>query len=110
MEKISLTALAHEELEAARNVSSGRASKTVYGGQTHSLRQTVIALVGGEQLHEHENPGEATVFVLQGHVEMSAGDAVTSGVTGDLLVVPDERHALAAVEDSVVLFTVAKRL
>ena len=110
MEKISLTALAHQELEAARNVSSGRASKTVYGGQAHSLRQTVIALVGGEELHEHENPGEATVLVLQGHVEMSAGDVVISGVTGDLLVVPDERHALAAVEDSVVVLTVAKRL
>jgi quercetin dioxygenase-like cupin family protein len=110
MEKISLTSLAHEELEAARNTSSGRASRTVYGGHTHSLRQTLIALVGGEELSEHENPGEATVFVLEGHVELSSGDAVTSGHFGDLLMVPDARHALAAVEDSVVVLTVAMHL
>jgi quercetin dioxygenase-like cupin family protein len=110
MDKISLTRLADEQLELARNASSGRASKTVYGGHTQSLRQTVIALVGGEQLHEHENPGEATVLVLQGRVELAAGQAVSTGVTGDLLVVPDARHALAAVDDSVVVLTVARRL
>jgi quercetin dioxygenase-like cupin family protein len=107
MDKISLTVVAHEQLEAARNVSSGRSSKTVYGGQAHTLRQTVIALVGGEELQEHENPGEATVFVLQGRVELSAGGTVSTGVTGDLLVAPDARHALAAREDSVVVLTVA---
>jgi len=41
---------------------------TVYGGHEHVLRQTVIALVGGSRLEEHENPGEAT-----GHVRWERG-------------------------------------
>ena len=110
MDKISLTRLAREQLQTARNASSGCASKTVYGGHKLSLRQTVIAVLGGERLIEHENPGEATVFVLQGRVEVSAGKAVSTGVTGELLILPDARHALAAVEDSVVVLTVARRL
>ena len=109
MDKVSLATVASDELQAARNTSSGRASKTVYGDHTHSLRQTVIALVGGAALNEHDSPGEATVFVLQGCVELSAGDDVCTGRSGDLLVVPGERHALAALEDSVVVLTVALR-
>ena len=44
MEKSSLTALAREQLELARGASSGRSSRTVYGGHEHVLRQTMIAL------------------------------------------------------------------
>jgi len=110
VEKVSLTDLAHTQLEAARRSSSGRASKTVYGGHEHALRQTAIALVGGQELHEHENPGEATVHVLQGRVELRADDVAWQGAAGDLLRVPDARHSLAAIEDSVVLLTVSKQL
>ena len=35
------------------------------GGQEHRLRQTVMALAQGEQQHEHEPRGEATLQVLQ---------------------------------------------
>lgn len=110
MNKSSLTALARAQLEAARSTANGRASKTVYGGHEHALRQTVIALTAGQELHEHENPGEATVYVLQGRVELRADDVAWNGSPGDLLIVPDVRHSLAAIEDSVVLLTVAKQL
>ena len=110
MDTISLTNLARARLEDARGASNGRASTTAYGGREHSLRQTLIALLGGQELHEHESPGEATVHVLQGLVELRAGDDVWKGSPGDLLIVPDARHSLAAVEDSVVLLTVANRV
>lgn len=106
MQKSSLTALAREHLTIAKGVSSGRSSLTVYGGQGHVLRQTVIALAAGHRLDEHENPGEATVHVLTGRVRLSAGDSTWEGTPGDLLVVPDARHALEALEDSAVLLSV----
>jgi quercetin dioxygenase-like cupin family protein len=106
MDTSSLTALAREHLTLAREASSGRSAHTVYGGHEHVLRQTLIAMAAGRRLDEHENPGEATVQVLTGHVRLSAGDAGQEGSAGDLLTVPDERHALEALEDSVVLLTV----
>lgn len=108
MQKSSLTALARKQLELAKAASSGRASHTVYGGHEHTLRQTVIALANGQRLDEHANPGEATVHVLHGRVRMAAGDAGWEGSAGDLLIVPDAPHTLAALDDAVVLLTVAK--
>lgn len=108
MQKESLTALLRHQLEIARNASSGRSAHTVYGGHEHALRQTMIALRAGSTLDEHENPGEATVHVLHGRVTLVAGGDRWNGSPGDLLFVPDSRHALEAVEDSVVLLTVAK--
>ena len=108
MLKTSLTALSREQLKLAKSSSNGRSASTVYGGHEHVLRQTVIALVGGQRLSEHENPGEATVHVLHGRVRLGAGDNRWDGSPGDLIVVPDARHDLEALEDSVVLLTVAK--
>jgi quercetin dioxygenase-like cupin family protein len=108
MKKTSLTALAREQLEIARQASSGRSATTVYGGHEHVLRQTLIALSAGCSLDEHENPGEATVHVLRGRVKLGSGDVAWEGAAGDLLIVPDARHSLDAIEDSAVLLTVAK--
>lgn len=108
MEKSSLTALAREQLKLARRAPSGRSAHTVYGGHEHVLRQTLIALAAGQSLDEHENPGEATVHVLQGRVRLAAGTVGWEGSPGDLINVPPARHTLEALEDSAVLLTVAK--
>ena len=108
-QKTSLDALAREQLELAANAGGGRTARTVYGGHEKVLRQTLIAMVGGAELSEHENPGEATVLVLQGRVRMSSGELTWEGSGGDLIVVPDARHRLEALEDSAVLLTVAMR-
>ena len=109
MQKVSLTALMRHQLQIAKDASSGRSGRTVYGGHEHALRQTMIALRAGSDLQEHENPGEATVQVLFGRVTLISGDVNWNGSPGDLLFIPDAPHALEAVEDSVVLLTVAKR-
>lgn len=108
VKKISLTALMRQLLETALRSSSGRSADTVFGGHEHVMRQTMVALRAGSRMSEHENPGEATLHVLQGRVSMTAGDNSWNGSPGDLLIVPQERHGLEAIEDSVVLLTVAK--
>jgi quercetin dioxygenase-like cupin family protein len=108
MRKFSLDAVAREHLERAREASSGRSSTTVYGGHEHVLRQTVIALTAGTSLGEHNNPGEATLLVLQGRLRLRADEVVWDGRSGDMLLIPPARHALDAVEDAVVLLTVVK--
>lgn len=108
MEKISLTALARQHLETARAASSGRSSHTVYGGHEHSLRQTLMAMTAGSTLDDHESPGESTLQVLQGRVRVTNSSAGWDGTPGDHIILPRVRHGLHAVEDSVVLLTVAK--
>lgn len=107
MQTTSLTTLVHQHLSIAREASSGRSSHTVYGGHEHTLRQTLIALASGQHLDEHESPGEATLQVLHGTVRLTAGDSAWDGTAGDHLVIPPGRHGLEALEDSVVLLTVA---
>ena len=109
MDRSSLTELAGKHLDVARQASSGRSAHTVHGGHASTLRQTVIALTGGQQLDEHENPGEATLLVWHGRVRVTAADGDTGEATaGEILTIPDSRHMLEALEDSVLLLTVAK--
>lgn len=108
MQKMSLQALARELVERAHGGSNGRAAETVVGGHERVLRQTVIAMLQGVALGEHESPGEATVHVLAGRVRLKAGEHAWEGREGDLLVLPNATHDLEALEDSAVLLTVAK--
>ena len=108
MEKISRTALARQHLAAAHNSPSGRSAHTIYGGHEHVLRQTLIALVADSVLDYHENPGEATLQIIQGRIELTTPDVSWDGRSGDHLVIPSVRHGLRAIEDAVVLLTVAK--
>jgi quercetin dioxygenase-like cupin family protein len=108
MESVSLTELASEKLAEARTSHSGRAAHTIHGGHTHELRQTVLALLADHDLSEHQSPGEATLQVLQGHVRLTAGEDAWDGKSGDYVAIPPVRHALHAVEDSVVILTVLK--
>jgi quercetin dioxygenase-like cupin family protein len=108
MEKLSLEALAREQMKAATAAPAGRSARTVYGGHEHVLRQTLMALTAGASMSEHENPGEATVHVLHGRVRLVADAVAWEGRDGDLLIVPQAPHTLHALEDAAVLLTVAK--
>ena len=109
MDSTSLTQLATDHLAKAEGSSAGRSAHTVYGGQEHTLRQTLIALAAGQGLADHESPGEATLQVLHGRVRLSTGAQEWEGGVGEHLIIPQDRHDLTAVEPSAVLLTVAIR-
>lgn len=109
MDVISITALGDEHVETARSAHSGRSAHTVHGGSGHALRQVVMALAAGAKLAEHENPGEATLLVLKGWVELATSNARAAAAAGQYVVIPQERHDLTALEDSAVLLTVVGR-
>ncbi|ALM15071.1 cupin domain-containing protein [Mycobacteroides abscessus] len=109
MDVISMTALANAQAATARNAPSGRAAHTVHGGSGHALRQVIMALAARHKLAEHENPGEATLLVLSGLVELATSTARATLAAGEYVVFPQERHELTAIEDSVVLLTVVSR-
>lgn len=105
MRKFSIESTARQQLAAARAAASMRAATTVVGGHEQALRQTVLALLAGAELAEHDNPGEATLHVLSGRVTLTCGADAWDARAGDMLVVPAARHALRAEEDSAVLLT-----
>src|SRR2546425_1220462 len=61
MRKLSLDAVAREQLKLAKENSNQRSAKTVYGGHEHALRQSVIALAAGAVMADHISPGEAAL-------------------------------------------------
>lgn len=83
MQKTSLEALGRQLRRAAGGSDSGRAADTVHGGQEKALRQTVVALVAGEDSW--------------------------AGRQGDLIIVRPTRHRLEATSDATVLLTVVER-
>ncbi len=106
MEALQLTDLARELQAEAAQASSGRAARTIVGGSGQRLRQTLLAMVEGRELAEHESPGEATLHVVTGAVQLRAGGDAQRVAAGELLVIPSSRHSVHALEDTVFLLTV----
>jgi quercetin dioxygenase-like cupin family protein len=108
MRKLSLDAVAREQLKNATANSNQRSAKTVFGGHEQVLRQSVIALAQGAVMADHLSPGEATLQVLRGRIRLTSGKDSWDARTGDLLHIPADRQSVTALEASVVLLTVCK--
>jgi quercetin dioxygenase-like cupin family protein len=109
MPALSLRTIVRAQPDLARDAQSARSSTTVCRSHEHALRQPVVALLAGAELGDHENPGEATLQPLHGRVRLRAGCSAWEAQIGDLLIIPDNRHALEALEDSAVLLTAVPR-
>ncbi|TSB16679.1 cupin [Streptomyces benahoarensis] len=98
-----LKALVRDRLDDARASAHGRSAHLfLHDGP---LRQTVIALLAGRALEEHNAPPAASLEVLHGRVRLTAPSGNRELVAGQIARIPQERHALHAVEDSAVLLT-----
>ncbi|MFC0599844.1 cupin [Streptomyces palmae] len=99
-----LTALARRHLNQAKDDPHGRSAHLfVHSGP---LRQSVIALLAGTTLQEHNAPPASSLQVLHGHVRLtSAAGEQQDLIAGQVQELPPERHSLLAVEDSAVLLT-----
>lgn len=104
MAEMTLESVGTDQLDAARQSTNGRASRTLHSGAR--LRQTLIAMTAGTRLNEHQSPGDATVLCLHGQVTLHSGDRSVTVPKGTLLDVPPQRHDLVADVDSVVILTV----
>jgi len=109
MTAVNLLEIATTQLAQAQQADSGRHSQTVYGGRENELRQTLICLIEGHELNEHDSPGEATVQVLVGAIDITTNDAVTRLAPGDFYVIAPTRHSVMAASDAAFLLTVATR-
>lgn len=98
-----LDVLAETHLAAARQNDRGRSAALLVSDA--ELRQTLVALVAGAVLGEHNSPPAASLQVLRGSVEVTAGDEVVTIRAGHLRVLTHERHAVRAPEDAVFLLT-----
>lgn len=98
-------------LEAARASSAGRATQAFraepYEGKG-ILSQVVLALTEGSALSKHGNPGEALLMVLRGRVTLATDTESWELGQWQQVSIPQELHELTALEDSVVILTMAK--
>ncbi|MFB7636213.1 cupin [Streptomyces sp. NPDC056149] len=102
---VNLETLVRDQLDDARASAHGRSAHLfVHDGP---LRQTVIALLAGTALDEHNTPPAASLQVLRGRVRLTGpGGGEQELTVGHIAPVPHARHGLRAIEDSVALLTV----
>lgn len=99
-----LTALTRTTLEAALDNPHGRHGDLLL--RDGHLRQSIIALKSGAQLADHNAPPAATLQVLLGAVDVTAGSGADVHLEqGQLVQLTKERHGVTAREDSVFLLT-----
>ena len=103
---VSLEDLADRLATEAAGHSTQRAARTLPHA-ADGLRQTVIALVGGQELAAHESPGPASLQVLRGTVRLVSDERSETLRAAQISPIPGRRHSLHADEDSVVLISVA---
>lgn len=105
---VNLPDAAAELLEVARTSHAGRAGRTLIPGAGAPLKQTLMALVAGQSLADHESPGAATLQVLAGAVRLTGGGEAIELQAGDHAPIPPVRHGLVALDDAVVLISVGQ--
>ncbi len=103
---VDLTQGGRALLEQAGDASNGHASRLIIGGDHQ--RAVLMALTKGSSLGEHESPPAATLHLLTGQVRLYGVHGPEWMLSaGQIVAIPAVRHGVTALEDSVMLLTVA---
>ena len=99
----TLEELSRKHLDIARNDAHGRSADIlVHDGP---LRQTLVAIVAGTGLGEHNSPPAASMQILHGRVKVTADEGEVVLNVGELRGLTHHRHSVTAIEDSVFILT-----
>jgi quercetin dioxygenase-like cupin family protein len=103
---VDLTDTGQALLAKARETGNGHASQLLIGGSRQ--RAVLMALTEGAVLSDHDSPPAATFHVVSGTARLYATDGPAWVVTaGQLVTIPATRHGVEALEECVILLTVA---
>jgi quercetin dioxygenase-like cupin family protein len=95
--------LTETHLSLARAAENGRSAEIVV--RDGPLRQSILALVAGVELGEHNSPPAASILVLHGRVRVTALEGDEELDAGQLRVLTHHRHAVLARTDAAFLLT-----
>ena len=91
-----------------RRCPSSRTIRPILHSARGEARSILIRLPAGEQLQQHQVHERAYVVVVDGDIEIDAGDGTVSGGAGLLAVFdPAERHEVRATSDARLLLVLA---
>lgn len=93
--------------ESAQNAVARRAGSTLYRGD--GVRQTLVVILSGEEMGEHESPQEGFLHVIEGKIRLHGKDRSWDIAAGQLFPVPPEKHSVTALEDTVLTLTVLRQ-
>ena len=105
MNVTSITQAAEELLTNAKSDPKGVAVFRLYGGSGLQLRQTMVGIAATKELERHPNPGEATIQVLYGVVNLLWDGGGVGLQQGEWVAAPAGDHSIQGVQDAVVLVT-----
>ena len=95
--------LTEAHLSNARASENGRSTEVVV--HDGPLRQSILALVGGVELGEHNSTPAASILVLHGRVRVTALEGDEELGAGELRVLTHNRHSVRALTDCAFLLT-----
>jgi quercetin dioxygenase-like cupin family protein len=86
----------------------GTRSPVVLDSAEGTARAVVIGIAPGQQLGDHQVKEYTFVLVVDGHVQVEAGDASIEATSGTLLrFMPDERRSLSSRDGARILLLLA---
>jgi hypothetical protein len=110
MRLFSLTESAAELSIVARTHREGRSSVSLHDGESSVLRQTLMVLLAGQSMELEHPPVEGWILILEGELHLRFASHPNNDVdvpAGSLTQLPHESTTVTALEDSVILLTVA---